>query len=452
MSKIVRFDDSLPTLVSALADVFGKEAFSHLYIIRDASGRLSAVSSETLDSKIISKANAAIERQLGKYARSDDAFRDASSPGVSNLVNEGRRSPTATVGGVAVRVLDRRIVGPDWLRSPTQSSGIIPRITFASLKGGVGRSTALCVMASHLSRRGRRVLAIDFDLEAPGIGTMLLTERQLPQYGALDYLVENGISGIDDRFFSDMSGDSTLGSDGARVTVVPAIGQRTIENPADALAKISRAYLDDIKEDRPPATLTDQLSEMIYRFEETGAYDVVLIDARAGMHETTAAPILGLGADVLFFGLDLPQTFLGYRLLLAHMARFTPNPEDDWRERLHFVHAKASASSSLQRGAIERFRGLYEIIAPQTPDLQTSDEKLTAKDFDIAWKMESEAGTPPNEFVPPEILRVLDDGRYRDFDPVTDRALLASETYSSTFDNLLKFADSLIDYTGSMTE
>src|SRR5256885_3737675 len=42
-------------------------------------------------------------------------------------------------------------------------------VTFYSYKGGVGRSFALANIAILLSRWGYRVLAIDWDLEAPGL-------------------------------------------------------------------------------------------------------------------------------------------------------------------------------------------------------------------------------------------------------------------------------------------
>src|SRR5690349_2309674 len=41
--------------------------------------------------------------------------------------------------------------------------------TFYSFKGGVGRSMAVAGIANLLARQGLRVLAIDFDLEAPGL-------------------------------------------------------------------------------------------------------------------------------------------------------------------------------------------------------------------------------------------------------------------------------------------
>jgi hypothetical protein len=74
-------------------------------------------------------------------------------------------------------------------------------------------------------------------------------------------------------------------------------------------------------------------------------YDVIFVDARAGLNETTAATVQGLGADVLFFGIDTPQTWDGYRYFLAHLARFKPlTGVDDWRFRLKMVHAKAAPS------------------------------------------------------------------------------------------------------------
>ena len=42
-------------------------------------------------------------------------------------------------------------------------------VTFYSFKGGVGRSMAMAACAYLFAQRGLRTLAIDFDLEAPGL-------------------------------------------------------------------------------------------------------------------------------------------------------------------------------------------------------------------------------------------------------------------------------------------
>jgi Mrp family chromosome partitioning ATPase len=440
----IRFDASLPTFVKILAERFGQGQVSRAAVIRDVSGRLSAVLPDPADSGTIELAAADVRRSLGAYARPDVVIRDASAMGAERLLEEAAQVAPLDVEGVAVRLLDRRFVGPDWLKPPAPTATGIPRIVFASLKGGVGRSTALCVVAAHLSRLGRRVLAVDFDLEAPGLGTMLLNENELPPYGTLDYLVENGLSGIDDSFMADVAGDSFLGSEGARVTIVPAIGKATFDNPGGALSKIARAYLEQPTPDGPAATLSDQFRAMIERFEATRAYDVVLIDAFAGLHETTPAAVLGLGADVLLFGTDQPQTFLAYRLLMAHLARFPVNPDDDWRERLNFVHAKAPDREAARVSAKERFNTLYELIAPPAPQGEEDIEPLTAEDFEVDWDDSGDEETGEEPFTPPPVLHVLDDTRYRDFDPISDRTLLESKTCAVTFENLITYAERVV--------
>jgi tetratricopeptide (TPR) repeat protein len=51
--------------------------------------------------------------------------------------------------------------------------------TFYSFKGGVGRSLALLNVAYTLAGRGRHVLVVDMDLEAPGISSFLLGQKEL---------------------------------------------------------------------------------------------------------------------------------------------------------------------------------------------------------------------------------------------------------------------------------
>ena len=62
-------------------------------------------------------------------------------------------------------------------------------VTFYSFKGGVGRSTALGFVANILAVRGRRVVMIDFDLEAPGLSFMFpLLSSDGHKFGVLDYI------------------------------------------------------------------------------------------------------------------------------------------------------------------------------------------------------------------------------------------------------------------------
>jgi len=69
-------------------------------------------------------------------------------------------------------------------------------VTFYSFKGGPGRSMALVNVAAELLSKGRRVLIVDFDLEAPGLDTFPMTLDRPIQAGLVemitDYLAADG--------------------------------------------------------------------------------------------------------------------------------------------------------------------------------------------------------------------------------------------------------------------
>ena len=177
-------------------------------------------------------------------------------------------------------------------------------------------------MAADLATQGLRVLAIDLDIEAPGLGPMLLNDDSLPKFGVLDALVENGLAGLDERFLADLIGPSMLANRRGRIDVIPVLGKRSLRHPADVLAKIARAYAEDVGDNGSVATFLDQVRSLVDSFAKSNRYDAILVDARAGLHETTASSLMGLGAEVFVFGRDEPQTFQGFRVLLAHLARF----------------------------------------------------------------------------------------------------------------------------------
>ena len=62
--------------------------------------------------------------------------------------------------------------------------------TFYSFKGGVGRTLALVNAAIELVNRGKKVLIVDFDLEAPGLGSFSLLQPPKATFGVVDYVTE----------------------------------------------------------------------------------------------------------------------------------------------------------------------------------------------------------------------------------------------------------------------
>jgi cellulose biosynthesis protein BcsQ len=325
------------------------------------------------------------------------------------------------IGDVAIRYIDRRVVGADWLRAPAPVHRKPPRFVFASLKGGVGRSTGLSIVAAEQARQGRNVLVVDLDLEAPGIGSMLLNPQRRPAFGALDYLVERNLRGFEKRDLDELVGTSALTSGAGVVDVVPAVGSRSSSAPHNYLSKLSRAMIEGLVDGEQ--SVAEKISEMLELFEARRRYDLVLLDARAGLAELAAGPFLALGANVLLFGTAQPQTLEGLRFLFAHLASLVSSHQRSPWQTLQMVHGKAQLSATHERFKDE----LWELFSEYLYEEQTG---LEGFNFDV-----DEPGAPHNPIVIPL------DSAFADWNPVDAPDRLVAEYYARTFEKLLRFVD-----------
>lgn len=448
--KTVRFDDSLPLMAEVLRSELGDAATDAGTFLRDAVGCLAFFSAVPLDEPVINSLSLKLREALGPYARPDRVVAGAKDYG-SVEVREDPSVVRVTISNEkgSVRLVDRRIVGADWLHAPAAPAAPPPRFVFASLKGGVGRSTALAVVAAHLASHGKRILVVDLDMEAPGLGPLLLTPETLPEFGVIDALVENSLSGLDERFYADLVGPSELAGKGGKIDVIPALGQRSLRNPADVLAKIARAYAEDVRPDGTIVTLLDQVRAIIDHFADPARYDAILVDARAGLHETTASAVLGLGAEVLLFGLDEPQTFQGYKLMLAHLARFVRpgGPLPEWVDRLTMVQGKGPVDAEERNGFAQRCRDLFaDVGLGPPPAVRVSEVELPAGPFnDVPWDDDRpDEDVLPTEWSFREPIAVLYDAQFQRFDPLRRRDLLSDSVYRTTFGDLLNCIDEIM--------
>ena len=426
--SIIRYDDALPAFTRAVVNQLGEKSLDRDAFLRDAEGSLtfivrtqvSATNRRRLEKSLISAA--------GAYCAPNPVAtpEELLNPELVDPKNDQLELVRFDGRELFVRLIENRIVGQDWLRGIQPAIKAVPPIVvFASHKGGVGRSTALAIASADFARRGHSVLAIDLDLEAPGLGGMFLPEHELPEFGALDYFVENSRSKIDRAFLKELVAVSPLTHGRGRVMIVPAVGKRCREFPQNVIGKISRAYLEDVtlgKGDGRSASFLDQTRELIQQLCRGEDFDVIFLDARAGLNETTAATIQGLGADVLFFGVDMPQTWEGYRYLLAQLARFKPQTEEEeWRYRLKMVHAKASPDPK----AWARFRdSAFELFAEHLYDRLTEDQHLDEAPFGF----DLDDITAPHYAWP-----ILSDPSYFEFDPFAKQQQLAEPIYARTF-------------------
>ena len=148
--------------------------------------------------------------------------------------------------------------------------------TFYSFKGGVGRTMALVNAAVELATRGRRVLAVDFDLEAPGLDTfdVLRPRKKIP--GIIEFVLEyldSGRAPAIEKFIGEAPG----AGDG-RLWVMPSGARQSMY--ATNLGRIDWGELYDRHDGY---LLFEDIREQWKRVVEP---DYVLIDSRTGYTDT----------------------------------------------------------------------------------------------------------------------------------------------------------------------
>ncbi|URM90898.1 ParA family protein [Streptomyces sp. MRC013] len=201
------------------------------------------------------------------------------------------RSEDFTPGFRPPRLVERRIT--EALSSPLPRPaddgfpGGVQVAAFHSFKGGVGRTIHAVAFADLLARRGRRVLLVDADLEAPGI-----TWMHQAQGGACDIAYDDLLA----LLHSSTEGDRTKA---VQIATGYLVNQETIRHKNDGrlviLPTSRRTRLGPprveptqlLTPDRPRYFLTESLAELA----AVADLDTVIIDLRAGASELSA-PIL----------------------------------------------------------------------------------------------------------------------------------------------------------------
>lgn len=184
---------------------------------------------------------------------------------------------------------------------------------FYSIKGGVGRTTSLAFAAGLLADRGYSVVAVDMDLEAPG----------LPQVFGLHKQMEDRISqGIDLGVVSLLT---ALDFDPqAKVDVRPHL-LRVSERkdlyclPAGRVDRLYIQRLDNLRFEQFYRLQHNPLHKLIDAISEQLKPDVILIDARTGITAHNAPLLFDVADLAMIVFLPTDQTEQPFRMLLEGM-------------------------------------------------------------------------------------------------------------------------------------
>lgn len=402
-----------------------------IVIIRDLFGRLKLAFEEYRSHKIETALSPLISdwiRELAPYATTTEKS--------AVFWKEDLLDPDAIFNSPDARelfppspffLLDRQSSGLDWQRPPEQEFKI-PVIAFYGLKGGVGRSTALSALAYSLAEKSKRVLVLDLDLESPGISETLLRHDTRPDFGIVDWLVEDAVGNADNSLIREMTTPSPISNKG-EVRVVPAYGNKT----KFYLPKLSRAYL-DTQSKTGTEHFGNRLRRLTEQLIEEYTPDVVLIDSRAGLHDIAAAVITHLATTALLFATSSRQTWEGYRLLFTHWQSLPLPSLQAIRKKLQIVASMIPEDEGEQyfENLLEHSWDAFlstiydEIAAPIEEELPATEERFS---FDKT-----------DESGPHFPLRIYRHRAYVEFDPVDKPSLLNSSTLPQAFGEFVREA------------
>lgn len=379
------FDQILPQVGAVLEPhAVSLASVDRIIINRDLNGRVRLIvpkqaRADSATSAVIASVADELAHRLGAHAFSAERailYEDD----LESLVRDRPCTPLEPFKNVCI--VDRLATEGDWASIAPVAQGT-PRVVFFSIKGGVGRSTALAASAWALAQAGKRVLVLDLDLESPGLSSALLPDERRSKFGIADWLVEDLVDN-GDAVLDDLIATSTLAHDG-EIYVVPAHGR----DPGEYVAKLGRVWMSKIAPDGSRESWSQRLLRLIDALEARLRPDVILIDSRAGIDEVASSCVTDLGAAlVLLFAIDGDQTWTGYRLLFRHWRK--AGVARAIRERLQLVGAlvpdderRVAYFAGLRERAWDAFaEDLYDAIPP-------------GEVGDDSWNFEeSDAGAP----------------------------------------------------------
>ena len=217
-------------------------------------------------------------------------------------------------------------------------------VSFYSLRGGVGRSTALAYTGRALAAKGRKVVCVDMDLEAPGLASLFGCEDQVsPDQGVAELLIQ-----IDQGQAPDITKHLVkVGDDDLYCLPAGVAGPHY----ARLLQFIDPAGW--YREDRNP------LRQLIEKLEQDLPFrpDVILLDARTGITPMSGPLLFDIADMAVITFFPHPQAEKGTRALVRALlnsqsrrmtngTRLTPEPR--------FIVSPIPASQAKE--VVERYR------------------------------------------------------------------------------------------------
>ncbi len=380
---MIRFDQVLPETVRIVESVRWISKVQSVTLIRDLHGRVrlafkfkngqtcSEAGREALKKQLATALGPYWGGQIWPVSERHDRAHEALQDAIEHSPQRERWNNPYSNGQIEWYKLERTFSRSSWLVSQAQPpwplEGDAPAIvSFYSFKGGVGRTTALAAVAILLCRVGHRVVVLDLDLEAPGLGTLLLEGIAPPDEGVVDYLLETQLLGKAPASLSPYSVTQTQwsGETGQPLYVFPA-------------GRLDGAFLDKIARldfEKFVAEKDNPLERLLRHIRDEYQPDFILLDVRSGLHDVGGLSLNGLSHLDVLFGLDTPQSWEGLKIVLPILGARSP------RSEVFLVHAMVTptrydptANERFRERAFDLFQRTYYHEEETMPDIDREE-------------------------------------------------------------------------------
>jgi len=200
-----------------------------------------------------------------------------------------------------------------------------PVISFYSFKGGVGRTTATVLTALLLARLGKKVMLVDFDLEAPGVSSIFANQNEesyslLSVKGFVDFIVDfesskrdiNKIN-LDDYYFR-KNEQALVGTLGGELFIIPAISTDN-HSASSYINKLSKT---NIRFENSNQYIPDLF---LKKMEEKLNPDYILIDTRTGINDVGGLVFNRYAQSIFLLFYGNQQNMFGLESILPELIK-----------------------------------------------------------------------------------------------------------------------------------
>lgn len=200
--------------------------------------------------------------------------------------------------------------------------------TFYSFKGGVGRTMALVNVAVELANRGKRVLIVDFDLEAPGLDTFKLGRHDESTLGIVDFVRDylNTEEAPDASHYLFESSDAV--ANGGRLWIMPSGA-----HDGSYASRLSSIDWHDLYEHHDGYLLFEDLK---LQWQDAIEPDYVLLDSRTGYTDVGGICTRHLPDAVVALFFPNEQNLRGLTKIVSDIRAEAEGPRNKQID-LHFV-------------------------------------------------------------------------------------------------------------------